>query len=503
MKKLVVCFSFLILLLNSCTNDREINTKTEPVILDPNSELIYYWNFNLAQETVTEVTPNYSASNASSAKITYPGTGDGYMDIDTDGYVTNVRNNDPAETLLKVRNPSNTRSLNLDIPTTGFRKIVLQFATARSNNGANTQNYTYTIDGSNYINTGLIKIAHNPNTDPTPPIPDVDLVTLDFSNIDAVNNNANFKVKIEFAGDAASGLTGNNRFDNVTLEGVPLNEPPSGLTYSASNTFAVDTAITPIVPSVNGAVTSYSVSPELPTGLNLDTTTGIIAGIPTIASAAANYTITATNAFGNTTAVISIEVTTAVVDTTLYLFQYWNFNNLDAPVSGVFITTPVLPDATLIASNTANITYPGVGGNLDSVDPGNEINAQNGDAVGFGLRARNPSNTKELLIKAPSTGYKNIIMKFATAKSSAAGASIQNYSYSIDGTTFVTTGLAVTTFSPNIEPIYDEVILNFSGITGANNNPNFTIKISFGGPETINTNGNNRFDNITLQGNIL
>lgn len=503
MKKLVFCFSFLILLLNSCTNDRDINTQIRPVILDPNSELIYYWNFNLAQEAVTEVTPNYASPNALSAKITYEGTGDGYMDIDTDGYVTNVRNNDPAESLLKVRNPSDTRSLVLDVPTVGFKKIVLQFATARSNNGATTQNYTYTTDGINYVNTGLVKSSHNPATDPTPPLPEVDLVTLDFSNITAVNNNDNFKVKIKFGGDAAAGLTGNNRFDNVTLEGVPLNEPPSGLTYSASNTFAVDTAITPISPSVNGAITSYSISPELPTGLNLDTTTGVVSGIPTISSAAANYTITATNAFGNTTAIISIEVTTAIVDTTLYLFQYWNFNNLDAPLSGVFITTPVVPDLSLISSNTANITYEGVGGNLDSVDPGNEINAQNGDVVGFGLRTRNPSNTKELLIKAPSTGYKNIIMKFATAKSSAAGASIQNYSYSIDGTTFVTTGLAVTTFSPNIEPIYDEVILNFSGITAANNNPNFTIKISFGGPETVNTNGNNRFDNITLQGNIL
>lgn len=486
----------------SCTDDRVIKTE-DTIIIDPTSELIHYWNFNEEPADVTEVLPTFSIINNSSAKITYAGTGESIMDLDTDGYSTNVQNSDPAGNLLKARNPSNTKSLVFDLPTTGYKKILMRFATGRSNNGALSQTYSYTTDGTTYTNAGLSKTSHNPATDPTPPLPEVDLVTLDFSNITAVNNNDNFKVKIKFGGDAAAGLTGNNRFDNVTLEGVPLNEPPSALTYSASNTFAVDTAITPILPSVNGAITSYSISPELPTGLNLDTTTGVVSGIPTISSAAANYTITATNAFGNTTAIISIEVTTAIVDTTLYLFQYWNFNNLDAPISGVFITIPVVPDLSLISSNTANITYEGVGGNLDSVDPGNEINAQNGDVVGFGLRTRNPSNTKELLIKAPSTGYKNIIMKFATAKSSAAGASIQNYSYSIDGTTFVTTGLAVTTFSPNIEPIYDEVILNFSGITAANNNPNFTIKISFGGPETFNTNGNNRFDNITLQGNIL
>ena len=221
MKIKFLYFGFLSMFIFSCTTDREIITKTDTIIIDPNSELIYYWNFNLDLAEVTEVPPNYSSSNTLVAKITYPGIG-GIMDIDSDGYVTNARNNDPAENLLKVRNPSNTKNLVLDLPTKGYNKIVLQFATARSNNGANIQNYTYTIDGTNYTNTGLIKTAHNPKADLTPPLPDVDLVTLDFSSIPAVNNNPNFKVKIEFAGDAATGTTGNNRFDNITLEGNKL-----------------------------------------------------------------------------------------------------------------------------------------------------------------------------------------------------------------------------------------------------------------------------------------
>jgi hypothetical protein len=190
---------------------------------------------------------------------------------------------------------------------------------------------------------------------------------------------------------------------------------------------------------------------------------------------------------------------TILVDPNSVLLYYWNFNSLPAGE----ITTPIVPDISLITPNAANIVYIGTGGILDPVTPGNTLNAQNGDAEGFGLRTRNPSNAKELLIKTSSAGYKNIILKFATAKSSAAGASTQNYSYSLDGTTFITTGLAVTTFSPNIEPIYDIVTLDFSKITGANDNPNFTIKISFSGPETLNTTGNNRFDNFTLQGNKL
>ncbi|RYD91219.1 MAG: hypothetical protein EOP54_22770, partial [Sphingobacteriales bacterium] len=44
------------------------------------------------------------------------------------------------------------------------------------------------------------------------------LETLDFSAIAAVNNNANFKIKVSFA-QGAGGLVGNNRFDNFTVDG--------------------------------------------------------------------------------------------------------------------------------------------------------------------------------------------------------------------------------------------------------------------------------------------
>jgi hypothetical protein len=55
-------------------------------------------------------------------------------------------------------------------------------------------------------------------------------------------------------------------------------------------------------------VTSYSVAPALPTGLGLSTTTGAISGTPTAAAALANYTVTASNSAGSTTAILSITV---------------------------------------------------------------------------------------------------------------------------------------------------------------------------------------------------
>jgi hypothetical protein len=215
MKKALLVFGILGMFLSSCTEDRTIEAE-KVVIIDPTSQLIYYWNFNALSGTVTAVNPDFTSS-AAQATITYDGSGAGFMDGDTGGYTINTRNNDPAENLLKVRNPSNTRNLTLTLPTTGFKKVVLQFALSRSNNGATTQNYTYTTDGTNYTTVGLSKISHNPSPDPT-----VDLIALDFSSITSINNNPNFKLKIDFVGESAANPTGNNRFDNITLEGIPI-----------------------------------------------------------------------------------------------------------------------------------------------------------------------------------------------------------------------------------------------------------------------------------------
>jgi hypothetical protein len=89
---------------------------------------------------------------------------------------------------------------------------------------------------------------------------------------------------------------------------------PSALTYSTNPaTYTNGTAITNNTPtSGGGAVVSYAVSPPLPAGLSLNTTTGVISGTPTVVVAATNYTVTATNTGGSTTASVSITVASAV-----------------------------------------------------------------------------------------------------------------------------------------------------------------------------------------------
>ena len=57
-----------------------------------------------------------------------------------------------------------------------------------------------------------------------------------------------------------------------------------------------------------GAVSSYSISSALPTGLKLNATTGVISGTSTVASSMTNYTVTAKNGAGNRTTTITITI---------------------------------------------------------------------------------------------------------------------------------------------------------------------------------------------------
>ncbi len=85
--------------------------------------------------------------------------------------------------------------------------------------------------------------------------------------------------------------------------------PPSGLIYLTPDIFTKGSLIVPLYPSISGGtVTNFSISPALPAGLSIDPTTGVISGTATVLSAATNYTVTAKNAVGSTTASINITV---------------------------------------------------------------------------------------------------------------------------------------------------------------------------------------------------
>ncbi|MGK0189265.1 MAG: alpha-tubulin suppressor-like RCC1 family protein, partial [Verrucomicrobiales bacterium] len=88
-----------------------------------------------------------------------------------------------------------------------------------------------------------------------------------------------------------------------------INDMPPSVAYFTPATYTVDQPISPNQPSsTGGAVVSYSVSPTLPAGLTLNTTTGVIIGTPTAVSATASYIVTATNSGGSATVSLTITV---------------------------------------------------------------------------------------------------------------------------------------------------------------------------------------------------
>ncbi len=112
--------------------------------------------------------------------------------------------------------------------------------------------------------------------------------------------------------------TGGSTTANVS---ITINDvAPSNLSYSTNPaTYSKNTAINSNIPaSSGGAVISYSVSPALPAGLSLNTGNGVISGTPTAVTATTNYTVTATNSGGSTTASVSITVNDATPSNLTY-----------------------------------------------------------------------------------------------------------------------------------------------------------------------------------------
>lgn len=190
--------------------------------------LVHYWNFN---ETENLLVPTFTLLTAGihpelptggDSEITFA-TGQGFA-------AENARFGDEAGAHLRVNYPLNV-SLTFDLPTTGFSEIKFSYETRRSGQGAGKQIIEYSPDGISFITFSEQIIRDD----------DPELIVLNFTEIEAVNNNPGFKIRIRFE-QGEGGTAGNNRFDNVTLEGKPgddVNLPPVVLSIP-ENRFVVE-----------------------------------------------------------------------------------------------------------------------------------------------------------------------------------------------------------------------------------------------------------------------
>lgn len=190
------------------------------------------------------------------------------------------------------------------------------------------------------------------------------------------------------------------------------------------------------------------------------------------------------------------------------LIHYWHFNNFTSAYHNPGI--PALKaDWSALDTNTALLNYMLVtgasstyAGYVDFVTPGDTINSRMSAVAGNGFRFRNPSDSAYMVLSIPTKYYKNIAVKYESQTSSTTSGMLQQiFAYSTDGgTTWKTTGLNKTTDSTTTAWKLES--LNFGTDTTVNNNANLKLKISFAG-NTSMTSGNNRFDNITVEGDSV
>jgi len=400
--------------------------------------LIHYWHFNnfvttysYAYGTVFPIGPidaDFSIHDTSKARIyetTFPGTSPGwhsiftsYMDPDVtvpaDADTVNLRMGQTGGTAIRPRNPNDSDYLLFYIPTVNYQNIRLTWGAESSSlaSGDTYEVFDYSVDsGVTWITTGLSEPQDSAGLA-------FKRISVTFTN-PAVNNNPKLVFRMHFVGHN-TGSSGNNRIDNVTVDG--------------------DSIINPVA------------------------------------------------------------------------IHYWNFNSYATTYTypHVFPLGPINADFSLISTSTAAIwfgTFPGTSPTWHSamttlMDPNasdGNVNARFGAVAGTSIRPRNPLDSAYLYYYIPTTGYHNIAVSWAAESSSTgSGDGEEWFDYSKDSGVTWNNALLSEPFD-SAWPTFKLISVNFTSDSGVNNNPKLVFRIHFIN-HTTGTSGNNRFDNVAVDG---
>ena len=130
------------------------------------------------------------------------------------GTTNNARLGDIAGQALSLQGgtsvANNGRNITFNVSTVGFSNILVSFATQGTSTGFNSNQFQYSLDGINFVDFG-------PPYTPATVFGTLPLV-FTLGSIVGLNNNPNAAFRIIFNGATSS--TGNNRIDNIVVEGT-------------------------------------------------------------------------------------------------------------------------------------------------------------------------------------------------------------------------------------------------------------------------------------------
>ena len=115
-----------------------------------------------------------------------------------------------------------------------------------------------------------------------------------------------------FTVTAANSAGASSAVLQMEVRSPPASAPGLLLYQQPKAVYATGRPVMPNLPhSIGGPIDAFAVSPALPAGLSIDAADGVLSGTPQDASAAADYTVTGSNAAGTASATLNIEVVPA------------------------------------------------------------------------------------------------------------------------------------------------------------------------------------------------
>ena len=539
----------------------------------PTPENIAVWTYEPLQGASATPTPNIgTGTSALVGSMTGAGTSTGSS-------MGCVQTSGTTAWAIATANPGTTNEssgVEYRVSTVGYEDITLSYDHRISNSGTRTARIQYTLDGTNWINLTLDGTNYDNSAcanrgglddgriDVSDPIgsnvsDSWGRRSIDFSAITGADNNPDFGVRILAAQYAATAqfrqannvasiaTAGTWRFDNVTFQGIELpvvaviDEPvplsltgfstPEG-TPSAEQTFTItasDLSVDLVITAPAGfelreqGIGSYGTTLNL-TGPVVSATIevrldGVTAGIYS-----GNVTLASTGAISRTVSVDG-ETEAPPVPGVLAVWTY-------EPLQGAAATpTPNIGAGSSAVVGSMSGATTAAGSTTGCV--------QATGTTAWAIGTASPGATNEssgVEFRTSTVGHENIMFSYDHRFSNTATRTAR-IQYTLDGTNWINLTLDGTNYDnsacanrgglddgridasdpigANVSDSWGRRVIDFSAITGANNNSDFGIRIlaahhsttgefrQANNVSTVATAGTWRFDNVSFTADVI